>query len=686
MVNEHQKAKRLFNSVIFSLEFCCLAYSGLVSRNIGIQLGISVSFLAAYILAFVVQRYAEINGQKRFLLFFLMIPLCFPLVFASAFVYCRLDQLIWDRNDHSVERQSLDDGRDHMFAGKKVMIFVPHEDDDVLLMGGVLEQYVKYNSEVYVVFEQTGDSGVSESSYSVGKELGQARAKEAIKVLTSYGIPEKNIIFLGYGSTVSRYHAHLYNMKDEPDRVVSSVSGFDHTYATEEHPSFREGEKITRNNLFNDYENLILSYKPDILFCVDYDSHPGHRAVSLMFENVMGEILKRQDSYRPIVYKGFGYSTSLYAPWDYYSSVNTASAVNPYDTDYMQETNTYLWKDRVRFPVAVNTLTHYVASSDTIKKLSLYETQYGDWHKNIKGIVNSDKVFWERRTDSLLYNAKITASSGDTGLLNDFMLFDCDNIIAGETDLSNIPGIWIPSDSDAEKTVSVVMNDLCDIEKIYLYDNPCMDDNVENARIIFDDGSVIETGKLMPNGSATVIPVNKRNVKSFKIVLTNTTGKRAGLSEIEAYGPEIKRDMGFVKLMDDREDFVYDYYLNGREEVRFSLYRYNYDIPLNSDYKIETSNPRVTAAISDNQLLVRCPKGQVSTIRITGGDGMVSDTVRVSNKSLSGAFMMGVRLSENYQMILLYFCLKIAVIALIVMLFSFFVSDKKERLSVFIAE
>ena len=679
MVSEHQKAKRLFISVIFSLEFCCLVYSGIISRDIRIQLGMSAFFFAAFILAYVVQRDVEIKSRKRFLLFFLTVPLCFPLVFAGSFVYCKLDHLIWDRKDHSVERQVLDNGRDYMFAGKKVMIFIPHEDDDVLLMGGVLEQYVKYGSEVCVVFEQTGDSGVSESSYSAGKELGQVRAKEAVKVLTSYGIPEKNIIFLGYGSTVSRYHPHLYNYTEEPDKVIKSVSGFDHTYATEEHPAYRDGEKITRNNLFNDYESLILGYKPDIIFCVDYDAHPGHRAVSLMFENVMGEILRRQDSYRPVVFKGFCYSTSLYAPWDYYSSVNTASTVNPYDTEYMQETNTYLWKDRVRFPVSVNTLTHYDTCSDTIKRLSLYASQYGDWHPNIKGIVNSDKVFWERRTDSMLYNAKISASSGDYRLLNDFMLFDCGNIISGDTDLSTISGVWIPSDEDSVRTVTVTLNNPGDIENIVLYDNPCMDDNVENARIVFDDGSVIETGKLKPNGSATLIQVNKQNVGSFKIVLTGTSGKRAGLSEIEAYGPDRKPVIGFVKLMDEHEVFAYDYFLNGREEVRFSLYRYNYDIPLNSDYKIETSNPKVTAAVSDDQLMVKCPKGQVSTIKITSGDGLVSDTVRVSNKSLSRSFMLGVRLTEDHQMIVLFYCLKMAVLVLIVMLFSLFVPDKEER-------
>lgn len=678
MDNEYQKAIRIVLSVIFSLEFCCLVYSGLVFGDIQFRFGMPVFLFAAFILGVVIQRNVEINDMKRYLIFLLMIPICFPYVMVSSLVFRKLDYLHWDRKDHSVERQTLDNGREYMFAGKKIMVFVPHEDDDVLLMGGVIEQYVKNNSEVYVVFEQTGDSGVSESPFSVGKELGQVRANEAIRVLTSYGIPEKNIIFLGYGSTVSRYHPHLYNMKEDPDQVVRSVSGFDHTFATGDHPAYRDGEKITRNNLFNDYESVILSYKPDVIFCVDYDDHPGHRAVSLMFESVMGKILKQQDLYRPVVFKGFCYSTALYAAKDY-SSVNPGPTADPYETEYMQETNTYLWKDRVRFPVSAYTLTHYVQSSGTIKKLAIYDSQYGDWHPNVKSIVNSDKVFWERRTDSLLYGAKITASSGQHQLLNDFMLFDCDDIIAGDTDFSSLSGIWIPSDDDPEKTLSVSLNEPGDIGKIVLYDNPCMDDNVLNASIVFDDGSRIETGKLEPNGSATVIEVNKQNVKSFRIVLTETSGKRAGLSEIETYASDKRPEMGFIKLMDEQGNFVYDYRLNGSEEARLSLYRYNYGCPLGNDYKIDNNNPKVTVTISDQQLIVRCPKSQECTITITSADGLVSDTVRVSNKSLSGAFTLGVRLNEDYRSFLLPFCLKTLVLALIVLLSSFVIPDSSKE-------
>ena len=37
------------------------------------------------------------------------------------------------------------------------MILVPHEDDEINLAGGVIEEYLKHGSEVYVVFSTNGD-------------------------------------------------------------------------------------------------------------------------------------------------------------------------------------------------------------------------------------------------------------------------------------------------------------------------------------------------------------------------------------------------------------------------------------------------------------------------------------------------------------------------------------------------
>ena len=233
--------KRIILSAILAFVSCFLFFADIFMSWVSDLLFVAVYFAAFFVLGFIVQKRFQINSKKRYLRFFMMVPVFLILAFAGTFVFCKLDYLVWDKKDHSVERQALDCGRDSMFAGKKVMIFVPHEDDDVLLMGGVLEQYVKHNSDVYVVFAENGDSGVSKSSYKIGKELGQARAKEAVRTLTSYGIPEKNIIFLGFGSTIFKDKPHLYNYKDDPDKVVRTVSGYEHTYAGADHPAYNEG-------------------------------------------------------------------------------------------------------------------------------------------------------------------------------------------------------------------------------------------------------------------------------------------------------------------------------------------------------------------------------------------------------------------------------------------------------------
>ena len=64
MDNEYQKARRIVLSVIFSLEFCCLVYSGLVFGDIQFRFGMPVFLFAAFILGLVIQRNVEINDMK----------------------------------------------------------------------------------------------------------------------------------------------------------------------------------------------------------------------------------------------------------------------------------------------------------------------------------------------------------------------------------------------------------------------------------------------------------------------------------------------------------------------------------------------------------------------------------------------------------------------------------------------
>ena len=56
--------------------------------------------------------------------------------------------LIWLNTYKNGVYQDVDKAKAQIFGGKKVMVIGPHEDDEMNLAGGVLEQYGKYGSNV----------------------------------------------------------------------------------------------------------------------------------------------------------------------------------------------------------------------------------------------------------------------------------------------------------------------------------------------------------------------------------------------------------------------------------------------------------------------------------------------------------------------------------------------------------
>mgnify|MGYP004523334507 CR=1 FL=1 len=84
---------------------------------------------------------------------------------------------------------------DSQFKNKKVMVIVPHEDDDLLISGQVLPPMYKNGADVRVVFATNGDKRVS--AYT--------RQSEACNALEKLGIPREKVIFLGYPDGTQLY-------------------------------------------------------------------------------------------------------------------------------------------------------------------------------------------------------------------------------------------------------------------------------------------------------------------------------------------------------------------------------------------------------------------------------------------------------------------------------------------------
>ena len=520
--------------------------------------------------------------------------------------------LCWKTVSDDAVYHAADNGKKELYADRRVMLFVPHQDDDINVLGGVMEEYVKYGSEVYVVFSTNGDF----------YDMADIRLRAALDVMDTVGIPEENVIFLGYGDRWDPEGPHLYNT--ESHKAIRSAAGYTKTYGIQGHKAYREGQLYTLENFLNDIESVILEFKPDLIYCVDWDSHVDHRALSLSFEKVMGKILKEEPDYRPEVLKGYAYTTAWESVDDFYTE-NLLSTRNVFEEPLMQQPRVYRWQDRIRMPVHAEGLSRSILTGEQSYLLRLYSSENAIMQAT--RIINSDKVFWRRDTESLCYQAQVQTSSGETQYLTDFMLLESNDLVAGSHVYCD--GAWVPELSDEEKRIDVSFREPVDLSRIVLYDHPDPEVNVLNAKIQFEDGTTIETGALDPGGAATTIEFDRKTSSSFAVELTELQGE-AGLTELEAFGAQERQEPRFVKIMDENENFAYDYWIAPEGEQLFSLYISGM---ADENFTVSCVGDACDAGLEESGLWVHCPEGKSCIVTVSSEDGSCSDSVYISNPS-----------------------------------------------------
>lgn len=505
-------------------------------------------------------------------------------------------------------------GKSNLYSRKKVMLIVPHQDDDMNIASGILEQYVRYGSEIYIVFVTNGDYW----------DLAEIRLTEALHALQSIGISEDHVIFLGYADGWAENTVHIYNAA--PGTPCESRNGYSATYALRSHPAWKDGNLYTSDNLLNDIQTVILTYRPDFILCSDYDAHTDHKATTLAFEKAMGRILKQNHNYHPVVLKSFAYCTAWTAPKDF-SALNLLSTIDPGE----QLPGIYQWSDRIRFPVDGTKLSRSLLRSELYRPISLYQSQRAGIAAG--AIINGDKVFWQRRTDSLLLHAQINASSGNSEKLNDFMLLDSSNLF--DSNHPPFDGIWTPDRDDPQKAIHVTLPAPCDIAELVLYDSPSPRDNILNVRVYFDNGYSFDTGALKQSGTCSSFPVNQKGIQSFTIKLLEAEGECAGLAEIEAFAQTYSAPFSFIKLMNLDGHFVYDYIIDESGTDILQLYSFGNVPSLSSQtYQVTCDHPYCSVKFSEDTVIVHCPVGLACNVTITcREDERISDSIFIRNPS-----------------------------------------------------
>lgn len=340
---------------------------------------------------------------------------------------------------------------------KKVLFIVPHEDDELFVGGQLLINLSRDNNyDVKVFIATNGDYYPYEHKY---------RIEESINVLKRIGIKESNIIFGGYGDCWKG--THIYN--SEGDVNKESFGGFKSTYLdNKRHDEWHfiqcnKHQNYTRNGYLNDIKNLIETILPDVIICVDMDTHRDHRCLSLLTEEALGVILKENIDYRPTVLKKFAYQGVLFGKNDFFEFPHRRT-VN--ETDEMW--NPFLiWKDRISYGTADDCDTFFLHSNYLYKLVKMYHTQ--DMWTHAPSFINQDVVYWKRNSNNEVLCSNISVSSGDKEFLNDFKLVDVHDVQEEKLDYSSL--CWRPDNIDNKKEIKIEFVRDISLKWVILYFN-----------------------------------------------------------------------------------------------------------------------------------------------------------------------------------------------------------------------
>ena len=109
---------------------------------------------------------------------------------------------------------------------KKILILVPHGDDEINLIGSTLAGLARQKCQIKCAYLTNGDFGFN----------GETRLTEALNALKILGIAEEDVIFLGFGDSMNHKQFHIYNCPSND--IISSSAGIRHTYVLKKHPYY----------------------------------------------------------------------------------------------------------------------------------------------------------------------------------------------------------------------------------------------------------------------------------------------------------------------------------------------------------------------------------------------------------------------------------------------------------------
>lgn len=504
------------------------------------------------------------------------------------------------------------DETNEILSGKRMLVIVPHEDDESIIAANAICWFRSLGGEIFVCYSTNGD-------YKTDASI---RIREALAACTVLGINEDNVFFMGYGDSLNGSP----NVKNT-NGICTSKAGRNCTYGSSIKDDFSyefygKHHEYTLFNYFNDLKTIVDNVHPDIIICVDFDNHPDHRLLSLVFDKVLKCILNDDITYCPLVLRRFAYSCAYFADKDY-SSINLGITKCPTISNMKQgelnlvNKSLYDWNERVRIPLYYRHKGPVLISRTmTYRALRKHISQYAALRAD--RIINSDEVYWIKRTDNLVNQAAVTVSSGNADYLSDNKIYDAHNIDNVKVEFNEY--LWSPSICDSNPCISLGWREKKKIKKITLFGPIDGALGIDNIIIISNELHYSENKDFLLNkrlGNAYdlvfIVPLYAEKINMFLY----GDNKKINISELLIFENEFQ-DVDFpgsIRLLID-ENMTKSYYASTKiSRMKLDAFRFNYQ----GSVLFKVLNGK--AHIEDNSVLCVDKIGvpQKITVQVEGG-------------------------------------------------------------------
>lgn len=272
-----------------------------------------------------------------------------------------------------------------------IMIIVPHEDDEILMAGGIIDQAVREKKRVSVVMATNGDYEGTDTI------TGCVRLPETIAGLGVLGLSQEHIIFMGYADTGMENEASfLYNLFYEKDEnKIHEGHCSKETYALEDKKDFHTEFygmpcSYTRKNFKEDLRKILSLHRPEIIFTTsEEDMHGDHSGLYLFVKEILEE--EKENGYQPVLYSGVAHSKAGDDIWP-----ERSEQIIPFSCPGHFDQGSLRWNERVSFSVPESMRHSDLSRNKKAVALAKHKNALkDDAVEFLYSFIKSEELFWE---------------------------------------------------------------------------------------------------------------------------------------------------------------------------------------------------------------------------------------------------------------------------------------------------